>query len=259
MQVSPKKHLGQHFLKDESVAQRIAHTLSGNGYTKVLEIGPGMGVLTKHLLQKNHDVYVVEIDGESVLYLEKNFPQLHGKIIPADFLQWDVKQLFGDEPYAVIGNYPYNISSQIVFRVIENRAQIPEMSGMFQREVAQRIASPPGNKSYGILSVLAQAYFQIDYLFTVDEHVFHPPPKIKSGVIRMVRREKFTLDCNEKLFKQIVKSAFNQRRKTLRNALKVLSLPLDAVQPEVLNKRAEQLSWQQFVALTQILENNASE
>jgi len=259
MRVSPKKHLGQHFLKDESIAQRIAQTLGGNGYTKVLEIGPGMGVLTKHLLQQNHDVYVVEIDGESVVYLEQNFPQLQGKIIPADFLQWDVKQLLGDEPYAVIGNYPYNISTQIVFKVIENRAQIPEMSGMFQREVAQRIASPPGNKDYGILSVLTQAHYEVQYLFTVDEHVFHPPPKIKSGVIRLVRREKFKLDCNEKLFKQIVKSAFNQRRKTLRNALKVLSLPLDTVPAEVLAKRAEQLSWQQFVALTQILENHAAE
>lgn len=256
MRVAPKKHLGQHFLKDESIAQRIASTLSGKGYNCVLEIGPGMGVLTKYLLQTKKDIFVVEVDGESIEYLLKNFSLPPERIIQADFLKWDITKVFGDKPFAVIGNYPYNISSQIVFKVIDYRHQIPEMSGMFQREVAQRIASPPGSKDYGILSVLTQAYYDAEYLFTVDESVFNPPPKVKSGVIRLVRRENFTLDCDEKLFKQIVKSAFNQRRKTLRNALKAVTLPLDNVPANVLAKRAEQLHWKEFVAITQILQHN---
>lgn len=256
MRVSPKKHLGQHFLKDETIAQRIAQTLSGEGYNKVLEIGPGMGVLTQYLLQEKAEVFVVEIDAESVAYLEAHFPKLQKHIIPADFLKWDVTPVFGKEPFALIGNYPYNISSQIVFKTIALRHQIPEMSGMFQKEVAERIAAPPGSKTYGILSVLTQAHFDVEYLFTVDEHVFHPPPKVKSGVIRLKRKEKYVLDCDEVLFKQIVKAAFNQRRKTMRNALKAVNLPLDLVPKEVLDTRAERLHWQDFVKLTQTLQNS---
>jgi 16S rRNA (adenine1518-N6/adenine1519-N6)-dimethyltransferase len=256
MAVKPKKHLGQHFLRDEDVAWRIAQTLTGQGYTRVLEIGPGMGVLTKYLLQRNFETFVVEIDGESVKYLEQHYATLHGHIIPADFLHWDAAGFFGAQPFAVTGNYPYNISSQIVFKVLAMRAQVPEMTGMFQREVAQRIASPPGSKAYGILSVLTQAYYHVEYLFTVDEHVFHPPPKVKSGVIRLLRRPEQNLDCNEVLFKEIVKSAFNQRRKTLRNALKALNLPLESIPASQLAKRAEQLHWQEYVQLTRNLQGH---
>lgn len=256
MYVKPKKYLGQHFLTDLDVAERIAQTLQGSGYTKVLEIGPGTGVLTQFLLKRDFETFVVEIDSESVVYLEQHFPKLQKHIIPADFLHWDPTTVLGDEPFAVTGNYPYNISSQIVFRVLEMRHRIPEMTGMFQKEVARRFASEPGSKEYGIISVLAQAYYTVEYLFTVDEHVFNPPPKVKSGVIRMVRRPEQTLDCNEKLFKEIVKSAFNQRRKTLRNALKSLNLHLDAVPADVLAKRAEQLHWQEFVALTRNLQGH---
>jgi 16S rRNA (adenine1518-N6/adenine1519-N6)-dimethyltransferase len=188
--------------------------------------------------------------------LEDNYPKLHKRIIPADFLKWDPTTVFGQHPFAVIGNYPYNISSQIVFKVIALRAQIPEMCGMFQREVARRICSEPGNKEYGIISVLTQAYFEAEYLFTVSEEVFIPPPKVKSGVIRLTRRPEQQLNCNEKLFKQIVKSTFNQRRKTLRNGLKPLTLPLDAVPADVLGKRPEQLHWQDFVELTRILQHH---
>lgn len=256
MYVKPKKHLGQHFLTDLDIAERIAQTLTGIGYTKVLEIGPGTGVLTQFLLKRDFETFVVEIDSESVVYLEQNFPELNKHIIPADFLHWDPSTLLGDEEFAVTGNYPYNISSQIVFRVLALRHRIPEMTGMFQKEVARRFASEPGNKEYGIISVLAQAYYTVEYLFTVDEHVFNPPPKVKSGVIRLLRRPVQQLDCDEKLFVTVVKSAFNQRRKTLRNALKSLNLPLDAVPVEVLAKRAEQLHWQQFVELTRNIQGH---
>ena len=256
MRVKPKKHLGQHFLKDQAIAEQIANTLTGNGYRRVLEIGPGTGVLTQFLLQKEWEIYVVELDRESVMYLEGHFPELDKHIIPADFLHWDASTEFGDQPYAVIGNYPYNISSQIVFKVIDNRHQIPEMSGMFQKEVAERIAAKPGKKDYGIISVLTQAYYEAEYLFTVSEQVFNPPPKVKSGVIRLSRRKEQTLDCDERLFKRIVKAAFNQRRKTLRNALKPLSLPLDGISAEILQKRAEQLHWTDFVNITQILQQH---
>ncbi len=215
-----------------------------------------MCVLTQYLLNRDFETWVIELDQESVVYLENNFPQLHQHIVPADFLKWNPSTAFGDQPFAVIGNYPYNISSQIVFKVIDYRLQIPEMSGMFQREVARRICSEPGSKEYGVISVLTQAYYQAEYLFTVSESVFNPPPKVKSGVIRLTRREKTTLDCDEKLFKQIVKSTFGQRRKTLRNGLKPLTLPLDAVSDTVLAKRPEQLHWQEFVELTRTLQTN---
>lgn len=248
--VRAKKHLGQHFLKDEQIAADIANALSLEGYTKVLEIGPGMGVLTQFLLEKDAvETWVVELDSESVTYLEAHYPKLSNRIVPEDFLRYDFKRIFGEEQYAVIGNFPYNISSQIVFNVLDNRAQVPEFAGMFQKEVAQRIAEPPGSRDYGILSVLAQAYYDVEYLFTVSEHVFDPPPKVKSGVIRMVRKDTFP-DVDYKKFKMVVKTGFNQRRKTLRNALKSLPFQHTPETEAMLSKRAEQLGFEDFVQLT---------
>jgi 16S rRNA (adenine1518-N6/adenine1519-N6)-dimethyltransferase len=218
--VKAKKHLGQHFLTDENIAKKIADTLKLQGYNTVLEIGPGMGVLTKYLLEKDITTYVIEIDNESVDYLQSHYPKLDGKIIAKDFLKYNINEVLNGEPFALIGNYPYNISSQIVFKCLEMRKQIPEFSGMFQKEVAERICEKKGSKVYGILSVLAQAFYDVEYLFTVHENVFNPPPKVKSGVMRMVRKENFVLPCDEKLFFQVVKAAFNLRRKTLRNSLK---------------------------------------
>lgn len=253
--VRAKKHLGQHFLTDESVAQQIADSLTLRGYTKILEIGPGMGVLTKYLLQKPVETFVVEIDIESVAYLEKHYPQLHQHIIAEDFLKYNIKKIFNEEPFAIIGNFPYNISSQIVFRALELRDQIPEFSGMFQKEVAQRICEKKGSKVYGILSVLAQAFYDTEYLFTVSENVFSPPPKVKSGVMRMIRKENYHLPCNEKLFFTVVKTAFNQRRKTLRNSLKSM-LPDAVKEEELFNKRPEQLGVEEFIEITQKIEAN---
>jgi 16S rRNA (adenine1518-N6/adenine1519-N6)-dimethyltransferase len=252
--VKAKKHLGQHFLKDESVAQAIADTLNLEGYEDVLEIGPGMGVLTKYLLEKPINTYVIEIDTESVDYLDANYPKLHGKIISKDFLKYDVNEVFSGKQFAIIGNFPYNISTQIVFRTLELRDQIPEFAGMFQKEVAERICEKKGSKTYGILSVLAQAFYDAEYLFTVDEHVFIPPPKVKSGVLRLRRKADFTLPCGEKLFFTVVKTAFQQRRKTLRNSLKTLNLSDNLREDEVFNLRPEQLSVEQFIALTQKIE-----
>ncbi|NHM06564.1 16S rRNA (adenine(1518)-N(6)/adenine(1519)-N(6))-dimethyltransferase RsmA [Flavobacterium sp. CYK-4] len=249
--VTAKKHLGQHFLKDESIAQKIADTLSLQGYSDVLEIGPGMGVLTKYLLEKPVDTYVVEIDKESVVYLENHYPKLHGKIIAQDFLKYDINQVFQGRPLAIIGNFPYNISTQIVFRMLELRHQVPEFSGMFQKEVAERICEKKGSKTYGILSVLAQAFYDAEYLFTVGEHVFNPPPKVKSGVLRLRRKENFTLPCNEKLLFTVVKTAFQQRRKTLRNSLKTLNLSDNLREDTIFDLRPEQLSVEQFIGLTQ--------
>jgi 16S rRNA (adenine1518-N6/adenine1519-N6)-dimethyltransferase len=249
--VTAKKHLGQHFLKDESIAQRIADTLNLQGYNDVLEIGPGMGVLTKYLLEKPVDTYVVEIDKESVVYLENHYPKLHGKIIAQDFLKYDINQVFAGRQLAIIGNFPYNISTQIVFRMLELRHQVPEFSGMFQKEVAERICEKKGSKTYGILSVLAQAFYDAEYLFTVSEHVFNPPPKVKSGVLRLRRKENFTLPCNEKLLFTVVKTAFQQRRKTLRNSLKTLNLSDNLREDTIFDLRPEQLSVEQFIGLTQ--------
>lgn len=251
--VKAKKHLGQHFLNDENVAKRIADSLTLNGYNKVLEIGPGMGVLTKYLLEKPIETFVVEIDTESVAYLEKHYEKLHDHIIAEDFLKYNLKKVFLDEQFAIIGNFPYNISTQIVFRTLEMRDQIPEFSGMFQKEVAERICEKKGSKAYGILSVLAQAFYDTEYLFTVSEHVFTPPPKVKSGVMRMIRKENYTLPCNEKLFFTVVKTAFNQRRKTMRNSLK--SFLSDSLKEnEIFNMRPEQLSVEEFISLTQKIE-----
>jgi 16S rRNA (adenine1518-N6/adenine1519-N6)-dimethyltransferase len=252
--VKAKKHLGQHFLKDESIAKAIADTLSLEGYNDVLEIGPGMGVLTKYLLDKPTTTYVIEIDTESVAYLDANYPKLKDKIISKDFLRYDIKEVFEGKQFAIIGNFPYNISTQIVFRTLEFRHQIPEFSGMFQKEVAQRICEKKGSKAYGILSVLAQAFYYAEYLFTVDEHVFDPPPKVKSGVMRLRRKEDFSLPCGEKLFFTVVKTAFQQRRKTLRNSLKTLNLSDNLREDKVLDLRPEQLSVQDFIALTQKIE-----
>lgn len=251
--VRAKKHLGQHFLNDETVAMDIAGALTLRGYDKVLEIGPGMGVLTKYLLEKPVETFVVEIDRESVAYLDKHYAKLHGHIIAEDFLKYNFKKIFHEEPYAIIGNFPYNISTQIVFRVLEMRDQIPEFAGMFQKEVAQRICEKKGSKAYGILSVLAQAFYDTEYLFTVSEHVFTPPPKVKSGVMRMIRKENYELPCSEKLFFTLVKSSFNQRRKTLRNSLK--SFIADEIRDDaVFNLRPEQLSVEEFISLTQKIE-----
>ena len=252
--VKAKKHLGQHFLKDESIAKAIADTLSLEGYNDVLEIGPGMGVLTKYLLDKPINTYVIEIDTESVAYLDANYPKLKDKIISKDFLRYDCNEIFEGKQYAIIGNFPYNISTQIVFRTLEFRHQIPEFSGMFQKEVAERICEKKGSKTYGILSVLAQAFYDAEYLFTVDEHVFNPPPKVKSGVMRLRRKEDFSLPCGEKLFFTVVKTAFQQRRKTLRNSLKTLNLSDNLREDKVLDLRPEQLSVEDFIALTQKIE-----
>lgn len=249
--VKPKKALGQHFLTDLSIAGRIAATLDGFKGEPVLEIGPGMGVLTRFLLDEGHDVKVVEIDTESVEYLTANFPDLKGRIIEGDFLKMDLADVMGGKPFCVIGNYPYNISSQIFFKVLDYRDLIPCCSGMLQKEVAERLAASPGSKVYGILSVLLQAWYDVEYLFTVDEHVFNPPPKVKSGVIRCTRNGVTDLGCDEKLFKTIVKTTFGQRRKTLRNSIRGL-LPPDAALGDdpVWGARPEQLSVAQFIDLT---------
>lgn len=252
--VKAKKHLGQHFLKDLNIAQKIADTLSLKNYNKVVEIGAGMGVLTQFLLKKNIDVHVIEIDKESVTYLEANFPALKGKIIADDFLKYNIADYIR-EPFAIIGNFPYNISTQIVFKLLELREYIPEFSGMFQKEVAERICEPEGTKTYGILSVLVQAFYETQYLFTVSENVFNPPPKVKSGVIRLLRKNNFHLDCDENLFFIIVKTAFNQRRKTLRNSLKSLLNNDDLKQDPIFDKRPEQLPWQSFVSITKKITN----
>tara|TARA_B100001057_G_scaffold496480_1_gene598074 strand:- start:768 stop:1541 length:774 start_codon:yes stop_codon:yes gene_type:complete len=250
--VRAKKHLGQHFLKDLSIAKAIAESLSGEGYKNIIEVGPGMGVLTQYLIPKNFITHVIELDQESVRYLKAEYPQLSQRIYSSDFLKLNLKEIT-DQSFGLIGNYPYNISSQILFKALEYKDQIPEIVGMFQKELAERVASKPGNKKYGIISVLLQAYYNIEYLFTVDEHVFDPPPKVKSGVIRLRRNNTKTLDCNEKFFKQMVKQAFSQRRKTLRNALKPLINKSDFDEP-LLNLRAERLSVKDFVYLTIQLE-----
>lgn len=250
MKVKPKKHLGQHFLNDQNIASKIVDSLSYKPYDLVLEVGPGMGVLTQFLLQKQVKVYVAEIDKESVDYLKINYPQLENNIV-GDFLKLEFEELFSDN-FAVIGNFPYNISSQIVFKILENKHAIPEMVGMFQKEVAERIAAQKGNKIYGILSVLTQAYYNVDYLFTVHENVFTPPPKVKSAVIRLKRYRDKIEDINDEFFFKLVKAGFNQRRKTLRNALKVLNIPQHLESHEFLNLRAEQLSVEDFIHLARL-------
>ena len=248
--------MGQHFLTDLSVAERIAHTLDDYKHLPVLEVGPGMGVLTQFLLEMGVDLTVVELDSESVDYLNAAFPQLHGRIIGEDFLKMDLHKLYGDKPFCVIGNYPYNISTQIFFKVLDYRDQVLCCSGMLQREVAQRIAEPPGSKTYGILSVLLQAWYDIEYLFTVDEHVFNPPPKVKSGVVRLVRNDVTDLGVDERTFKRIVKASFGQRRKMLRSSLKPLFANHPAaMERDVFRQRPEQLGVEDFIALTRLLDH----
>ncbi|SFC07619.1 16S rRNA (adenine1518-N6/adenine1519-N6)-dimethyltransferase [Flagellimonas taeanensis] len=258
--VRAKKHLGQHFLKDETIAEQIAGTLTLKGYKNVLEIGPGMGVLTKHLLKRDLDLVAMDLDAESIVYLNHSFPLEHSEIlqknnrlnvIEADFLKFDLTELYGEEPFAITGNFPYNISSQIVFKMLEMREQIPEFSGMFQKEVAQRICEKPGSKTYGILSVLVQAFYEAEYLFTVPPTVFDPPPKVDSGVLRLIRRDKQNLACDERLFFKVVKTAFNQRRKTIRNSLKTFGLSDNLKEDTIFDQRPEQLSVADFVTLTQ--------
>jgi len=252
--VKAKKHLGQHFLRDENIAKKIADTLSFEGYENVLEIGPGMGVLTKYLLEKKITTYVIEIDSESVEYLQANYLNLAPRIMEKDFLKYDLNEVFKGEPLAIIGNFPYNISSQIVFKTLEMRDQIPEFSGMFQKEVAQRICSKEGSKVYGILSVLTQAFYEAEYLFTVPPSVFNPPPKVDSGVLKLTRKENYKLPCDEVLLFKVVKAAFQQRRKTLRNSLKTFDLSDNLKANVIFGKRPEQLPVEEFIELTQLIE-----
>jgi len=254
--VRAKKALGQHFLKDLQIAQRIADTLSEYKDLPTLEVGPGMGVLTQYLLDAGHDLTVVELDMESVDYLKAHFPALEGKILAEDFLRLDLSSLFPGK-FCLIGNYPYNISSQIFFKVLDYREIIPCCSGMIQKEVAERLASAPGNKAYGILSVLLQAWYNIEYLFSVSEKVFDPQPKVKSAVIRMTRNERTSLGCDEVLFKAVVKTSFNQRRKMLRNSMKpMLGKDCADYALPIFDKRPEQLSVEQFIELTLIAARN---
>ena len=259
MTVRAKKHLGQHFLNDEDTAKNIANSLSGVGYDAVLEIGPGMGVLTKYLLESEAQINVIEIDRDSVAYLNNDFKNEHVKldtsntkfkIIEGDFLKQDVPTFFNKKQVAIIGNYPYNISSQIIFKAIENREYIPELSGMFQKEVAKRIAEKEGSKVYGIISVLTQAFYDVEYLFTVPPSVFNPPPKVDSGVIRLIRKKDFSLPVDEKLIFRVVKTAFNQRRKMLRSSLKSFKLSDTLKEDAIFAMRPEQLSVSEFIKLT---------
>ena len=250
--VRPKKALGQHFLTDLNIARNIVDAMSDD-VNVIVEVGAGMGVLTQYIIEDNLEkLRVVEIDTESIEYLKNAFPQLGEHLIHGDFLRTDLSQ-FASEKIGVIGNFPYNISSQIFFQVLKYRNQVDEVVGMIQKEVAERLAAGPGSKTYGILSVLLQAWYDIEYLFTVHENVFNPPPKVKSAVIRMRRNDVTQLDCDEKLFVTVVKQAFNQRRKTMRNSLRSL-IPQDIIQDEVFNKRPEQLSVAEFVELTKMLE-----
>lgn len=256
-QVRAKKHLGQHFLHDENIAEKIGDTLTLQGYKNVLEIGPGMGVLTKYLIKKDIQVVAMDLDSDSITFLEANYPAENLQILEGDFLKTELSDFFGDEPFAITGNFPYNISTQIVFKALENRAQIPEFTGMFQKEVAQRICEKEGSKTYGILSVLTQAFYDAEYLFTVKPGVFNPPPKVDSGVLRLKRKKDFSLPCNEKLFYRVVKTGFQQRRKTLRNSLKTFNLSDKLKEDSIFGKRPEQLSVSQFISLTQKIENDA--
>lgn len=254
--VKAKKHLGQHFLNDQNIAQQIVESLT-NTPKKVLEVGPGMGVLTQYLVQRPEiDFQVIEIDTESVDYLKEHFPQLQSGIIYGDFLKLNLADLY-TEPFSLIGNFPYNITGPIFFKVFEHRNLIPQVVGMIQKEVAERLAAGPGSKTYGILSVLLQAFYDIEYLFTVNEHVFSPPPKVKSAVIRLVRNDVATIGCDEKLFVRVVKAVFNQRRKAIRNSIKVIDFDREAISNhDFLTRRPEQMSVQDFIELTRLVQDN---
>ena len=261
--VRPKKNLGQHFLTDLNVAKGIADTVDACPEIPILEVGPGMGVLTQYLTAKNRIVKVVEIDRESVAYLNEAYPMLRDNIIGEDFLRMDLNKVFDGKQFVLTGNYPYDISSQIFFKMLDNRDLIPCCTGMIQREVAQRMASKPGNKQYGILSVLTQAWYDVEYLFTVDENVFNPPPKVKSAVIRMTRNNVSKLGCDETLFKRVVKAVFNQRRKMLRVSLRQILTGMETSDEffthELMTKRPEQLSIEQFVELTNLVSSRLNQ
>ncbi|MFA8299190.1 MAG: 16S rRNA (adenine(1518)-N(6)/adenine(1519)-N(6))-dimethyltransferase RsmA [Hyphomicrobiales bacterium] len=252
--VKPKKHLGQHFLTDRNIAIRIVDQLSED-CKDIIEVGAGTGVLTQYLMNREkQNLHIIEIDEESVDYLKATWPHIESSIIPKDFLKYPLENI-STEPMAIIGNFPYNISSQIFFKVLDYKDSVPEVVGMIQKEVAERIAAGPGSKTYGILSVLLQAWYDIEYCFTVHEDVFNPPPKVKSAVIRLVRNNVKSLDCNEKLFKRIIKQGFNQRRKTLRNSLKSIFVDKELMQNELFSKRPEQLGVQEFVEITKYAES----
>ncbi len=262
MYVKPKKSLGQHFLKDEKIARKIVDSLilpseeqQAGTKTRVLEIGPGTGVLTKFLIEDNRiDLYAAEIDTESIEFLKVNYPMLGEKLLEGDVLRMNLKAIFPEE-FLVIGNFPYNISSQIFFKVLDNKENVPQVVCMIQKEVAERLASPPGKKAYGILSVLLQTWYDIEYLFTVDENSFIPPPKVKSGVIRVKRNNRAVLECDESLFKAVIKTSFNQRRKTIRNSIKQLLEGRPVPDSYLFGQRPEQLSVEEFVELTKLIYN----
>ena len=257
LQMEAKKSFGQHFLTNERIADRIANALiSENSVSKVLEVGPGKGFLTKYLLKKDYELFVVEADKDMVNYLNEHFPELNEHIIADDFLKINFERVFGNDPFALIGNFPYNISSQIVFKMLDHREQIPEMVGMFQKEVAERIVSPPGGKEYGVISVLTQAYYEGSYLFTVDKGNFNPPPKVQSGVIRLSRKKNTDLGCKPDLFRSIVKTTFGQRRKMIRNTMKAFLPAQELLADPFFNQRPEVLSVDDFIRLTKLVEES---
>jgi len=247
--VKPKKYLGQHFLKDQNTARKIVEHLLADKAEVILEIGPGTGVLSRFLTERKKELFFIEVDQESIDYLKQQMPEFEDRILFQDFLKLDLASLT-KKTIAIIGNFPYNISSQILFKVLENKEQIPEVVGMFQKEVAERVACKPGSKVYGILSVLVQAYYDVEYLFTVNETVFYPPPKVKSGVIRLTRKQDYRLACDEGIFFRIVKASFNQRRKVMRNSLKGF-MGVENVEPFLLSMRPEQLSFEKFIEIVQ--------
>lgn len=259
--VTPKKQLGQHFLTDQGIAEKIANTLSLEGYKHVIEIGPGTGVLTKFLIQKPIEIEAIDLDSESIEYLQTTFSETHKpqnlSIRKADFLKLNLHEIFKGQPLAITGNFPYNISTQIVFKMLEHRDRVVEFTGMFQREVAERICEKPGSKAYGILSVLVQAYYEASYAFTVHPQVFNPPPKVQSGVIILRRKETNQLSCSEATLRHVVKSAFNQRRKTLRNSLKGLDISPRLKEDAIFDLRPEQLSVEAFIDLSTRIEHGA--
>lgn len=249
--VKPKKYLGQHFLKDSNISKKIVEGLVSKKLNSIIEIGPGMGILTQHLINSKTKTYFIEIDKESITYLNNVFPEIKDSIINEDFLKIDLAQF--KAPIGLIGNFPYNISSQILFKLIENREKIEELVGMFQFEVAKRICAPPGSKTYGILSVLVQAFYSAEFLFSLSPHHFNPPPKVNSGVIKLTKKNTQFLDCDEKLFFKIVKTSFQQRRKTLRNSLKSFNLPINIKEDAIFEKRPEALSVDDFILLTNMI------
>jgi 16S rRNA (adenine1518-N6/adenine1519-N6)-dimethyltransferase len=253
--IKTKKNLGQHFLKDKNIAKKIVKSLKLDNYKRVLEIGPGKGILTEFILEKEINLDLVELDKECINYLVEKYPEIKNKIINQDFLKLDLNKIFKNDSFAIIGNFPYNISSQIIFRILDYRDKIPYMTGMFQKEVAERICHFPGSKKYGILSVLTQLFYKTKYLFSVNPSVFDPQPKVKSGVIELTRKKIFKLNCNENLLFKIIKLSFQQRRKTLRNSLKILDIPFLLREDAIFDKRPEKLSGKEFIEITKKISN----